>query len=49
MLRKSLIVLEKFDNYCHLSEKIEIKPAKYLNDAGVIGAGRIAMERLKNE
>ena len=42
-------VLEKFDNYCHLSEKIEIKPAKYLNDAGVIGAGRIAMERLKNE
>ena len=42
-------VLEKFDNYCHLSEKIKIKPAKYLNDAGVIGAGRIAMERLKNE
>ena len=42
-------VLEKFYNYCHLSEKIEIKPAKYLNDAGVIGAGRIAMERLKNE
>ena len=42
-------VLEKFDNYCHLSEKIKINPAKYLNDAGVIGAGRIAMERLKNE
>ena len=42
-------VLENFDNYCHLSEKIKIKPAKYLNDAGVIGAGRIAMERLKNE
>ena len=42
-------VLENFKNYCHLSEEIEIKPAKFLNDAGVIGAGRIAMERLKNE
>ena len=42
-------VLENFKNYCHLSEEIEIKPAKYLNDAGVIGAGRIAMERLENE
>ena len=42
-------VLEKFNEYCHLSEKIQIKPAKFLNDAGVIGAGRIAMERLENE
>lgn len=42
-------VLKNFKNYCHLSEEIEIKPAKFLNDAGVIGAGRIAMERLGNE
>ena len=42
-------VLENFKKYCHLSDKIEIKPAKFLNEAGVIGAGRIAMERLKNE
>ncbi|WP_276876946.1 ROK family protein [Anaerococcus hydrogenalis] len=42
-------VLEKFNECCHLSEKIQIKPAKFLNDAGVIGAGRIAMERLENE
>ena len=42
-------VLENFKKYCHLSDKIEIKSAKFLNEAGVIGAGRIAMERLKNE
>ncbi len=42
-------VLKNFKNYCHLSEEIEIKPAKFLNDSGVIGAGRIAMERLGNE
>lgn len=42
-------VIENFNSYCHLSEEIEIKSAKFLNDAGVIGAGRIAMERLKNE
>ena len=42
-------VLKNFKNYCHLSEEIEIKSAKFLNDAGVIGAGRIAMERLGNE
>ena len=42
-------VIENFNSYCHLSEEIEIKSAKFLNDAGVIGAGRIAMKRLKNE
>lgn len=41
--------MKNFKEYCHLSEKIEIKSANFLNDAGVIGAGRIAMERLKNE
>ena len=42
-------VIENFNSYCHLSEEIEIKSAEFLNDAGVIGAGRIAMERLENE
>lgn len=42
-------VVSKFNERCHLSEEIELKPAKFLNDAGIIGAGKIAMERLENE
>lgn len=42
-------LLEKFYKYCNRSEKVKILPAKYLNDAGMIGAGRIALERLEND
>lgn len=39
----------KFNERSHLASEIELKPAKFLNDAGVIGAGKIAIERLENE
>lgn len=42
-------VVAKFNERCHLSNEIKLKPAKFLNDAGIIGAGKIAIERLKNE
>ncbi|MDY3006259.1 ROK family protein [Anaerococcus porci] len=42
-------LIYKFNERCHLASKIKLKPAKFLNDAGIIGAGKIAMERLENE
>lgn len=42
-------LIEKFNKRCHLADKVLVEPAKFLNDAGVIGAGKIAMERLENE
>ncbi|MSS76861.1 ROK family protein [Anaerococcus sp. AGMB00486] len=42
-------LIYKFNEHCHLASKIKLKPAKFLNDAGIIGAGKIAMERLENE
>lgn len=41
--------MDKFKKYCHLAQEVEIKPAKFLNDSGIIGAGKIAMERLDDE
>ncbi|MCW6678009.1 ROK family protein [Anaerococcus sp. NML200574] len=42
-------MIENFKNYCNKPYNIEILPAKFLNDAGVIGAAKIAFERMTNE
>ena len=41
--------IEKFKNYCNKPYNIDIRPAEFLNDAGVIGAAKIAFERMDNE
>nr|WP_072537443.1 ROK family protein [Anaerococcus mediterraneensis] len=41
--------IENFKKYCNKPYNIEIIPAHYLNDSGVIGAAKIAFERIKNE
>lgn len=42
-------MIENFKNVCHKFETVDILPAKYLNDAGMIGAGKIALERVNND
>lgn len=41
-------MIEKFNQVCNKTESINIIPARFLNDAGVIGAGKIAFERIRN-
>lgn len=41
-------MIESFNSYCHNAEKLDILPASLLNDAGTIGAGRLALERIGN-
>ncbi|MDO5047414.1 MAG: ROK family protein [Anaerococcus sp.] len=41
-------MVEKFKQVCHKPDSVEIIPAKFLNNAGVIGAARIAFERMDN-
>ena len=41
-------MIEKFKEVCNKTESIDILPAKFLNDSGVIGAGKIAFERINN-
>lgn len=41
-------MIEKFDKTCNNTENIDVVAAKFLNDAGVIGAGKIAFERMSN-
>lgn len=42
-------MMEKFVKTCNNTENIDVVAAKFLNDAGVIGAGKIAFERMSNE
>ena len=42
-------MIEKFNDICNNTINISVIPAKFLNDAGVIGAGKIAFERIGNE
>lgn len=42
-------MIENFKKVCHKSETVDILPAKYLNDAGMIGAGKISLERVKDD
>ncbi|MDD7306175.1 MAG: ROK family protein [Peptoniphilaceae bacterium] len=42
-------MLENFKKVCHNFETVDILAAKYLNDAGMIGAGKIALERVNND
>lgn len=39
-------MLKVYYEYCNRPEGMEIVPAEYLNDAGVIGAGNLAFDRL---
>ena len=41
-------MIEKFHNYCNKPDDVKIVPADFLNNAGVIGAAKIAFERTKN-
>lgn len=41
-------MIEKFNKTCNNTENIDVVAAKFLNDAGVIGAGKIAFERMSN-
>ena len=41
-------VLNRFDKICNRPDSIDIIPARFLNDSGVIGAGKIAFERINN-
>ena len=41
-------MLAKFEEVCNNTKNINVVPANFLNDAGVIGAGKIAFERMKN-
>ena len=41
-------MIEKFKEVCNKTESIDILPAKFLNDSCVIGAGKIAFERINN-
>lgn len=42
-------MVDNFKKVCHKYETVDILPAKYLNDAGMIGAGKIALERGNND
>lgn len=42
-------MIENFKKVCHKSETVDILPAKCLNDAGMIGAGKISLERVKDD
>lgn len=39
-------MIESFKNYCNDPEDMDILPAEHLNDAGMIGAGKIVFDRL---
>ncbi|MDU3211260.1 ROK family protein [Anaerococcus sp.] len=41
-------MIEKFNDICNNTLNVSVIPAKYLNDSGVIGAGKIAFERVEN-
>lgn len=41
--------IENFKKYCNKPYNIDIRPAEFLNDAGAIGAAKIAFERMGNE
>jgi len=40
-------MVESYKNYCNDSEYMDIVPAKYSNDAGMIGAGKIVFNRIR--
>lgn len=42
-------MIENFKKVCHKYESVEILPAEFLNDSGMIGAGKIALERVSND
>lgn len=42
-------MIDKFKKVCNKPYNIDIIPAQFLNDAGVIGAAKIAFERINNE
>lgn len=42
-------MIENFKKVCHKYESVDVLPAKFLNDAGMIGAGKIALERVSND
>lgn len=42
-------MIEKFNDICNNTLNISVIPAKFLNDSGVIGASKIAFERMDNE
>lgn len=41
-------MIEKFNDICNNTLNISVIPAKFLNDSGVIGAAKIAFERIEN-
>ena len=41
-------MIEKFNDICNNTINISVIPAKFLNDSGVIGAGKIAFERIND-
>lgn len=41
-------MIEKFNEICNNTLNISVIPAKFMNDSGVIGAGKIAFERKDN-
>lgn len=41
-------MIEKFNVVCNNTLNVSVIPAKFLNDSGVIGAGKIAFERIDN-
>lgn len=40
-------MIESYENYCNDSEYMDIVPAEYSNDAGMIGAGKIVFDRIR--
>lgn len=42
-------MIDNFKKYCNKPYNIDIRPAEFLNDAGAIGAAKIAFERMDNE
>lgn len=42
-------MIDNFKKYCNKPYNIDIRPAEFLNDAGAIGAAKIAFERMGNE
>ena len=40
-------MIELYKSYCNDSEYMDIVPAEYLNDAGMIGAGKIVFNRVR--
>lgn len=41
--------IKKFNNNCNYSSEVKILPAKYLNDSGLIGAAKLALDYLEFE